>query len=566
VSLIRTCLQLGVLGIATLSAARAQSADSANVLPEAASLRSIRAKDLRHHIQVLASDAFEGRAPGTRGEELSVGYLMDTFRQFGMAPGNPDGSYIQEVPLLGITSRPSLRLDVAGHAVELVHREDFVAGSSSPEARVEVAGSQLVFVGYGVVAPEFGWDDYKDVDVRGKTVLVLMNDPQVAGTGSRLDPAVFRGVIKSRYASNRHKREVAASRGAAAMIIVHEAAHAGWEFEVILADAGREHFYLREEAGTQLQAEAMMPVARVRQVLRGAGQDFDALRARATRRDFHPVALPLEATFHIDNTVRKVVSRNVVARIEGHDPSLKDDVIIYTAHWDHLGRDPALTGDQIYNGAIDNASGVAALLEIAQAWRQLPQPPARSVLFIATTAEEQGLLGARYYVSHPLYPLARTVADLNLDSIGFWAPTRDINVVGLGETNMDPILRGVAAQLHRSVSFDRAPQEGSNLRQDAHAFAVGGVPSLYIARGGESLNPISGGTGSLTERLGAGAAYDDYHEVSDTIKSNWNYEGAVDVTRFAYAVGLHLAQRDDFPNWLVGSEYRAKRDEVRAPP
>ena len=559
----RTCLLLIALGLAWVAlAARAGDAMS---LPDAGALRSIRATDLRRHIQVLSSDEFEGRAPGTRGEDLSVRYLIDTFRQLGLAPGNPDGSYLQDVPLWGITSRPQFSMDVNGQRMELVHKRDYIASSPLPQPRVEVRDSPLVFVGYGVIAPEFGWDDYKDADVRGKTVVVLMNDPQLR-TGTRLDPYAFRGVIKTTYASLRYKRQLAAEKGAKAIIVVHETAHAGWEFKVVFADAGREHMQLRDDAGPQLQVDAMMPIAMMEQLVRKAGKDFAALRAGALRRDFHPIPLPMTASFDIGNTVREVTSHNVVARIEGGDAQRRNDVIVYTAHWDHLGRDPALVGDQIYNGAIDNASGVAALLEVAEAWKQLPQPPARSVLFMATTSEEQGLLGARYYVAHPLYPLAHTVADLNLDGIGFWPPTRDICVIGLGETSMDAMLRGTAAALHRSVSFDTAPQQGGNLRQDAFAFALGGVPSLYIARGAQSLTVASQDSGSLAERLHAGAAFDDYHQVSDTIKRNWNYDGAEDVSRFAFAVGHALADGDAFPQWQQGSEFKARRDAMMASP
>jgi Zn-dependent M28 family amino/carboxypeptidase len=558
-----TRIRLRLAGLAAaLVAVSVLAADNAGVLPDPEALRSIKDTELRHHIQVLSSDEFEGRAPGTHGEELSVRYLTDTFRQLGLAPGNPDGSYVQDVPLIGITSQPQLHLEVKGQRLDLVPTQDFVGSSALPQSRVVMEDSPLVFVGYGVVAPEFGWDDYKDVDVHGKTVVVLMNDPQLGGV--KLDPALFRGAIKTTYASNRYKRTLAAEKGAAAMIVVHEAAHAGWEFALARTDAGREHLQLRDDPAPRLQFEAMMPIGRVRQLVRMAGHDFEALRRRAQQRDFRPVALDATAGFDVSNTFRDVMSHNVVARIDGRAGARSDEVIVYTAHWDHLGRDPRLAGDQIYNGAVDNASGVAAMLEIAKAWRRLPQPPARSVLFMATTAEEQGLLGARHYVANALYPLSRTVVDLNLDVIGFWATTRDIRVLGLGETSMDPLLRTVAAALHRTVSPDPAPWEGANQRQDAYAFALGGVPSLYFARGSQNLTGIIRDTGSPRERMSPGAPYHDYHQVDDTIKRDWNYEGAVDVTRFAFAVGYRLAESEAFPDWLRGSEYKARRDAVMA--
>lgn len=533
--------------------------------PPDAALNSIRTADLRRHVKTLSSDEFEGRAPGTRGETLTVEYLVREFKQLGLQPGNPDGTYVQDVPLTGITSQPEVFVTAEGRKIGLVHKQDYVASTTQPDATVVLRDSGLVFVGYGVVAPEYGWDDYKDVDVHGKTVVVLLNDPQIPASNDpgRLDDHAFKGVVKTYYSTLRHKREVAAAKGAAAMIVVHEARHAGWPFDVALSDAGREHLQLNDPSEPRLQASLMMPVGKVRGLFKLAGHDFDALRRDTIRKEFRPSPLGMTASFGFRNVTREVASRNVVAKVEGADPELRDDIIIYSAHWDHLGVDPGLPGDKIYHGALDNASGVAAMLEIAKAFSRLPQPPKRSILFIATTAEEHGLLGAKYYVQHPLYPLSRTLVNLNLDVVGFWPPTRTFEVIGLGETDLDPLLHDVAASMHRKVLPDSTPEFGSAFRQDAAEFVRGAVPAFYISRSGDTLgfadtNQRPGFIKSSSRRY----EVDDYHKVTDTMKRDWNFEGAVDFCQFAFAVGYRLAQGGPFPQWLPGTEFKARRDAM----
>jgi len=549
------------LALAVLAPGPSRSAETPS--PPDVALNSIKAADLRRHIKMLSSDEFEGRAPGTRGEMLTVEYLVGEFRRLGLQPGNPDGTYVQNVPLTGITSQPEIFVTVDGKNIGLVHKQDYVANTPRPDATVVLRDSALVFVGYGVVAPEYGWDDYKDVDVRGKTVVVLLNDPQIpaADDPGRLDDRSFKGAVKTYYSTLRHKREVAARKGAAAMIVVHEAGHAGWPFDVALSDAGREHLQLDEAVEPRLQANVTMPAGKVRALFKLAGQDLEVLRQRTIRRDFKPSPLGIKANFGFRNTTRKVISRNVVAKVEGSDPKLKDDIIIYTAHWDHLGMDPSLPGDKIYHGALDNASGVAAMLEIAKAFGKLPHAPKRSILFIATTAEEHGLLGAKHYVQHPLYPLSRTMVDLNFDVVGFWPPTRTFEVVGLGETDLDPVLHEVAASLHRKVVPDSSPEFGSSFRQDAAEFVRVGVPGFYLSRSDDTLgfadtNQRAGFVKSSSRRYET----DDYHKVSDTMKRDWNFEGVVDFCQFAFALGYRLGQGGPFPQWLPGTEARIKRD------
>ncbi|HYP16538.1 MAG TPA: M28 family peptidase, partial [Opitutus sp.] len=389
------------------------------------------------HTTVLASDEFEGRAPGSPGEEKTVAYLTNQFRELGLAPGNPDGTFVQRVPLVGITSRPSLTFDVNGQPFPVEHLNDFVGPTSRVAPHVAVRDSEAVFVGYGIVAPEFGWDDFKNVDVRGKTVVVLVNDPPVLDpqTG-QLDPKFFGGRAMTYYGRWTYKYEIAAARGAAACLIVHETGPASYPFAVITGSRARENFELRTPGGNadRVAMEGWLTHDAARRLFAAGGHDYEALKKAAARPDFQPVALGAKASFTIQSDLREVDSQNVVARLPGSDPALREEHIIYTAHWDHLGRDSRLSGDQIFNGAADNAGGVAVLLEIARAFASLPpeQRPKRSLLFLAVTAEEKGLLGSRFYAEHPLYPLTRTLANLTLDGVNQFGPTSDLTVIGSG--------------------------------------------------------------------------------------------------------------------------------------
>ena len=528
---------------------------------------------LLRHIEMLASDVFDGRKPGTQGEVLTVDYLIDTFKRHGLAPGNPDGSYVQEVPLTGITSQTT----VSHRDRRRTHR---LAGQARLRRRLGIAApsdsratSELVFVGHGVVAPEYGWDDYKGVDLRGKTVVVLMDDPQVPDPADsrRLDPSMFKGDVKTYYATRDHKREAAMPQGAIVRITVHETARAGGTpFGAYANEDGREAFTLRDDIEPQFDADLVIPVERARDLFRRAGHDLDALRERARHKDFKPVALGVRLDAEVRNTLRELRSRNVVARVEGRDPKLKDEVVLYTAHWDHFGRDPSLIGDPIYHGALDNASGVAAVLEIARSYAALPEPPARSVLFIATTAEEAGLLGARHYAAHPLVPLARTLVDLNLDIINVWGRTADVQITGWGESDMDTLAMEVAAAQGKRVVPDQAPELGLYYRQDAFEFARAGVPSLYVRSG---VDFIGKPPGYRREKVGAYIA-NDYHQVTDTVRSDWDLAGGAEQAEFAFAIGWRLAQGAPFSEMAAGHgvQGQARRDasarhvESRPPP
>ncbi|MGH7465125.1 MAG: M20/M25/M40 family metallo-hydrolase, partial [Longimicrobiales bacterium] len=448
-------------------------------------LESITADDLLRRIEVLAHDSMEGRAPGGAGEERTVRYLESELRTMGLAPGNPDGTYIQNVPLVGLTSSVTGRLDIDGTTIELQGPRDFIAETRRVTPDVTIEDSDLVFVGYGVVAPEYGWDDYKDVDVTGKTIVMLVNDPAIPSPtdSMQLDDAMFRGRAMTYYGRWTYKYEIAAEKGAAAAIVIHETGPAGYPFEVLSAGWGQESFDIKspDDNMSRVAVQAWMPEPAIRQFLEQMGHNFDELKRQALRPDFRPVDLGAQASFTLRNEVREIQSRNVLAKLEGAQNP--DEYIIYTAHWDHLGMNEAMAGDNIYNGALDNASGTATMLEIAEAFTKLPQPPDRSIVFLAVTAEERGLLGAKYYAENPLYPLEQTAANINMDGINQWGRTEDVVVIGLGNSELDEVLQEAAATQNRRLEPDAEPEKGFYYRSDHFEFAKQGVPALYTDAG-----------------------------------------------------------------------------------
>jgi Zn-dependent M28 family amino/carboxypeptidase len=555
---------LSALLLAALSAACAapRSAPSGSASVPAAAQQSINADDLLRHIRVLSDDSFEGRAPGTLGEQLTVSYLSEQFRRMGLEPGNPDGTYVQEVPLVGFQTRPTASFSAGGQTLALRFPEDYVAISRRFQPEVRIDDSEVVFVGYGVVAPEYGWDDYKDVDVRGKTIVMLINDPAVPDPAdpSKLDPAMFKGEAMTYYGRWTYKYEIASEKGAAAAIIVHETGPAGYPYEVVKGSWGHENFDIRpaDSNAGRVAVEAWITLDKAKELFAAGGHDFESLKRAATRRDFLPIDLGATADFDLTTTLREVRSHNVVAKLEGSDPALKDEYVVYTAHWDHLGKDTTLAGDQIYNGALDNASGTAALLEIAEAFSKLRTPPARSVLFLAVTAEEQGLLGAKYYAEHPLYPLEKTLANINMDGVNQWGRTRDIVVVGMGNTTLEDVLGREAAVEGRVLAPDPEPEKGFYYRSDHFEFAKQGVPALYVDAGTNFIGKPAG----YGEQKRAEYTANDYHKPSDEIKPDWDLAGAVDDTRLLFRVGYDVANTAQWPEWMPGTEFRAKREEM----
>jgi Zn-dependent M28 family amino/carboxypeptidase len=528
-------------------------------------LDGIKPDQILEHIKILASDEYEGRGPGTPGEDKTVAYLTGQFQKMGLKPGNPDGTFVQTVPLMGFQAKQVTGAFQAGKkSVALSFPNDFVAVSRRMAEEVKVGDSDVVFVGYGVVAPEYGWDDYKGLDVRGKTLIMLVNDPAVPDPSdpSKLDPAAFRGPAMTYYGRWTYKYEIASEKGAAAAILVHETGPAGYPFEVVRGSWSRENFDIAAPQGSQAPArvavEAWITLEKANELFQACGRDFQTLKQAAAKRDFHPVELGVSGRFSITNALREVKSRNVIARLPGSDPVLTNETVIYTAHWDHLGRDPALKGDQIYNGAADNASGVAAVLEIARAFTRVMPAPKRSIVFLAVTAEEKGLLGAKYYAAHPLYPLERTLADINLDVINVWGPTKDLISIGMGHSTLDDMLVEIAKRYGRTVGPDANPEKGYYFRSDHFEFAKQGVPALDPKGGRDYIGkPSDFGQKKLDEYTAQ-----DYHKVSDQVKPDWNLAGAAEDARLLLELGYTIAQSDKYPEWKPTSEFRAKREAM----
>jgi Zn-dependent M28 family amino/carboxypeptidase len=524
-------------------------------------LEAITPDGLLAHIKVLASDEFEGRAPGTKGEELSVNYITDQFKKIGLKPGNPDGSYTQEVPLAGIKSDPRMSFIVGDKTIDLKYPGDFVASSARLQPDINIDNSDVVFVGYGVVAPEYGWDDFKDVDVRGKTLLMLIGDPPVGDPKdpSKLDEKMFKGHAMTYYGRWTYKYDIAAKRGATAAIIIHETGPAAYPWQVVRSSWSKENFELDnpDKNIDAVQARSWITLDIAKKLLADSGRDFDTLKKRAVSKDFRPVALNAKCKIGIKQALHSFKSHNVIGKLEGSDPKLRNKYIIYTAHWDHLGKHPELPGDQIFNGAIDNASGCAAVIQLAAAFRKLNPPPKRSVLFMCTTAEEAGLLGAKWYAEHPLYPLQKTLADINIDSMNVWGKARDIEDLSFGFSTLDDMLAAAAKGQGRTAIPNSRPEKGHIYRADNFEFSKAGLPSLYVGKG-EHL---------LSQPENAPLAADqfdsrDYHQVTDEIHSDWDLSGAVQDAQLLFEVGYQVTNGDKFPEWKTGTEFKAKRDAM----
>jgi Zn-dependent M28 family amino/carboxypeptidase len=543
----------------TLGAQRSALAQSRRPGLDAA-LATVTAERLRSDIAALSADAFLGRAPGTRGEDSATAWIAAQFQAIGLAPGNTAAnSYLQQVPLVGTNSTIRGSATVGGTTTELRQLDDIVAWSQHPDTLVRVRSSALVFVGYGVVAPELGWDDFKGVDVKGKTVVFLIGDPPVQdpSDSTRLDSTMFRGRAMTYYGRWTYKFETAAARGAAAAIIVHQTGPAGYGWSVVSANA-HERFDVAG-AAPHAAVEGWMQLDVARRLFAAGGHDFDALERAARSRDFRPVSLGGTASFEVHNAVRRVRSRNVVGRLDGSDPELRRQYVLYTAHWDAYGVGRAQNGDSIYNGALDDASGVAWVLASARALKALPTAPKRTIVFMAVTGEEQGLLGSGWYGQHPLYPLYRTVADVNMDIMNPWGRTRSIVSLGFGQTTLEDVLAREAAVDGRTVKADPEPEKGYFYRADHFSLARRGVPALSFLFPGDDYVDQPADYGA---RMKAAYVADNYHKPSDDVKPTWDLSGAVDDTRLLIRVGLDVADDPTWPTWKPGTEFRARREAM----
>ena len=523
--------------------------------PPGAALESFDTGDLAAHIAVIASDSFAGRAPSSVGEDRTMAYLEAEFQKLGLEPGNGT-SWYQEVPLVRTAVQPGAELVVQGGGAQARFRfgDDFVAFSRRLDESVAIDASPLVFVGYGVVAPEYAWDDYAGLDVKGKTVVVLVNDPGFA-TG---DTSLFRGRTMTYYGRWTYKFEEAARQGAAGVLIVHETEPAAYGWDVVRNSWTGPQFNLVTADGNAGRAtvEGWIGLETARAIFRLGGQEYDSLKTRAQVRGFTGVPLEASASVALQNEIVRSTSRNFVARLRGTDRP--EEHVIYMGHWDHFGTDPTREGDQIFNGAEDNATGIAGLIAMARAYTALSTPPSRSVLFLAVTAEEQGLLGSSYYAQQPVVPLEQTVAAINMDGMNVNGPMRDIVVVGLGMSELDDYVQAAAAEQDRTVRPDQEPEKGYYYRSDHFPFAKQGVPALNTGSGQDHVEHGVEWTRAREEEYRA----QRYHQPGDEVLDSWDLGGLVQDLQLLFTVGYRLATTDAFPNWREGTEFRAARDAM----
>ncbi len=507
----------------------------------------------RNHVRALASDDFEGRKPGTPGEEKTVAYLVEQFRKLGLKPGNGE-SFLQQVPMVESQTGADASLSAAGRSgtLSLAYGKDMVIWSNRSAPQAEIRGSDLVFAGYGIVAPEYAWNDYAGVDVHGKTVVVLVNDPGYATK----DPKVFRGGTMTYYGRWAYKIEEAARQGASGVLLVHDGDAVGFGWSVVQSTWTGAQLGLSTADGDARHAaiEGWIQKDAARALFTAAGLDFAATAGTAARAGFKAVPMGLRIDVTLHNSVRSFTSANVIAQLPG--ASRRREYVVYAAHWDHLGRDPTRPGHDIFNGAVDNASGVAGLLTVAQSFVRTKPVADRSIVFVALTGAEAGLLGSEYYVENPVFPLRETAAVLNLDTLHFGGPTRDVTVFGVGNTDLEEYARAVALLQGREITPEPTPERGLYFQSDNFSFAMAGVPALY-AKGG--LDDTARGPAWGRARLEDYMAH-RYHQPSDQYSADWDVRGSIDDLTLYYEVGNRVARSRRFPRWYPNSEFRVSHD------
>lgn len=515
------------------------------------------------HIDRLASDELEGRAPGTRGEQRTIEYIAGQLEKFGVTPAGDNGTYFQSMPVTGIISLPELELRTGDWSKTLEFAEDFVGQSRHPgacEQAIKVDSSELVFVGYGIEAPEYGWNDYEGVDVRGKTVVILIGqperpDPRFPLEEERLDPNLFKGRTLTYYGRWTYKFEKASEMGAAAALIIHDGRKAGYGFDVVQASWSGECYQLSCPADRVL-LEGWLSAECAGELFSRSGHDLDSLKMSANEKGFKAVSLGSSASFRVANKLRTFESNNVLARVEGCDPVLKDECIIYSAHWDHFGlREREDGGSDVYSGAVDNGSGVSMILEIAGLFQSCSVRPKRSVLFLFTTLEESGLLGADFYVANPSMPLDATVSIINLDVMNVWGRTRELVSIALGHSSLDENLSRLAAGQGRRVVPDPEPEKGYFFRSDHMSFLKEGIPALFFLFPGSDYIDREPG---YAEAKKLDYIRNHYHKPSDKVKDDWDLSGTVEDVELLFEVGQELVSSDTRPYFAADSEFKTR--------
>lgn len=516
-------------------------------------LAQVEESTLKSVVEVLSSDDFQGRKPFTEGETKTVNYLKEQFEAFGLEPGNGD-SYFQDVPMVELTAIPSETMTISGGASDVILNvaEDFVAYTEQVVEETSINASELVFAGYGVVAPEYGWNDYKGLDVKGKTVVVLVNDPGFASG----DSTFFKGETMTYYGRWTYKYEEAARQGAAGCLIIHETVPAGYPWLVVRNSWSGASLYL-DKSGDEFQSDVIGWITREAaiRVFEASGQDMKNYAERSRSADFKGVSLGLNASVSVKNKIKKDVSKNVMAKITGS--KRPDEVVIYSAHWDHLGIGPEIDGDSIYNGAHDNSTGTATLLGIAEAFSKSTKPE-RTIVFLAVTAEEQGLLGSKHYAENPIYPVAKSVANINMDGISYLGPMKDLTVIGYGQSELEDMAEEVAKKQGRYVIPDPDAGKGYFFRSDHFQFAKVGIPALYAAG---SYEHMTKGVDYINEKNQEYLST-AYHRPQDEYDAEtWVFDGMALEGQLMLEVGAKIANSEIWPRWKDGSEFKSIREK-----
>lgn len=544
-SLLSAAVLVGCVATTSDDSSQSNSSQGNSAQDISASYDSINTAQLIEHVKVLSSDKFGGRAPSSEGEKLTLEYLTEQFTAIGFKPGNGD-SFLQEVPLVSIEASSDMTLSIGGKNYQ--HGTDMVMGSARISELEQLKNSELVFVGYGVNAPEYDWNDYKDLDVKGKTVVILVNDPGFATQ----DPDVFNGNAMTYYGRWTYKYEEASRQGAEGAIIIHETAPASYGWSVVKNSwTGPQFSFQRDDLNKgRVAVEGWVNSTVAAELFAKAGLDFDQMKERAAQGSFNVDMGDLDASITVKNTIKNSISYNFIATLPGQKQV--DEHILYSAHWDHLGTDLTKTGDQIYNGARDNATGTAALIEVAEAFAKLPNRPERSITFLAVTAEEQGLLGSKFYAANPVIPAAKTVANINMDALNANGKSKDVAVYGLGQSELDNFLTKAAVKQNRIISGDPRPAAGIYYRSDHFAFANVGIPALY-AKGGSI--PADQATADLRAKLDP-ILSKCYHGLCDEYTQDWDLTGAVEDMQLFFEIGVELSESDVWPQWSKTSEFK----------
>ncbi|MEM8734771.1 MAG: M20/M25/M40 family metallo-hydrolase [Planctomycetota bacterium] len=550
------CVFLGVHGLVLKQAKSQENVWKPSESAEAAA-GQIRDAVFRSHIRFLADDLLEGRGPGTRGDALAQLYIQTQLEALGVAPGAGQGEWTQDVPLVGVSTSPpsSVEFRGGGRKVVLNHHDDMMLVGGKPISETISVTGDMVFVGYGIQAPEYDWDDFKGMDMTGKILVIMNNDPEAR-------PELFGGRKRLYYGRWDYKYAKAAEVGAAGALIIHTTRSAGYPFQVVQTSWAGEEFSLASDQETRTDFNGWLTEEATKRVLSLTGRDLDQLRASAQSKDFQPVDLGVNTTVSLTSLARQKQTRNVLGVLPGSDPKLKDEYVVFTAHHDHIGlaaeRDE--NGDNIYNGAIDNASGTAALLTIAEAFTKLSERPKRSILFAFVGAEEQGLLGSKHLAQNPPFPAGFMSAVLNIDGINFLGRTHDLSIVGSGKSDLDSLVKSVAAWQSRTVVPDPNPDKGYYYRSDQFSLAQVGVPGVYLDSGMNFVGRPDGWGKQI---------FDDwiektYHQPSDEYDDSWNLEGAIEDAQLLMHIAIEVANQSEMASWIPGDEFELARKRALA--